>query len=68
MKKWKKNTMKMAIIFFACVICTSSLLASYNVGDVVSNFSWTDNTSMTHSIYELIDAGKVVVFFWGGSG
>jgi len=68
MKKWKKNTMKMAIIFFACVICTSSLLASYNVGDVVSNFSWTDNTSMTHSIYELIDAGKVVVFFWGGLG
>ncbi len=60
--------MKKAIALFAFLVCASSLFAGYQVGDVVDDFTWTDNTSATHSIYELIDAGKVVVFFWGGSG
>jgi len=59
---------KKIVVLFVFLLMSSSLLAVYQVGDVVDDFTWTDNTGATHSIYELIDAGKVVVFFWGGLG
>ncbi len=58
--------MKKAITLFAFLVFASSLFAVYQVGDVVDDFSWTDNTGAPHSIYELINAEKAVVFFWGG--
>ena len=57
---------KKIAVLFVFLLISSSLLAVYSVGDIVADFSWTDNTSATHSIYELIDAEKAVVFFWGG--
>jgi len=50
------------------LILSSTAFAAYQVGDVVSNFSWTDNTGTSHNIYELIDSEKAIVFFWGGTG
>jgi len=60
--------MKKIGIFVFLLLLTSSAFAVYQVGDVVDNFSWTDSNSETHSIYDLIDAEKAVVFFWGGTG
>jgi len=60
--------MKKIISLLVLIIVSTSLFAAYQVGDVVTNFSWTDNTSTTHSIYDLIDSEKIVLFFWGGPG
>lgn len=57
---------KKIAVLFVFLLMSSYLFAVYSVGDVVDDFTWTDNTSATHSIYELIDAEKAVVFFWGG--
>ena len=57
---------KLAVLLFLMIL-SSTVFASYNVGDVVLNLSWTDNTSTTHNIYDLIDAEKAIVFFWGGT-
>lgn len=50
------------------ILSSTLLFGGYQVGDVVANQSWTDNYGDNHSIYELVDAGKVVVFFWGTTG
>jgi len=57
---------KLAVLIFLMII-SSTVFAAYQVGDVVSNFSWTDNTGTSHNIYDLIDAEKAIVFFWGGT-
>ena len=57
---------KLAVLIFLMIL-SSTVFAAYQVGDVVSNFSWTDNTSTQHNIYDLIDAEKAIVFFWGGT-
>ncbi len=58
---------KIAVLLFFLLLSTTAF-AAYQVGDVVSNFSWTDNTGTSHTIYDLIDAEKAIVFFWGGAG
>ncbi|MBS3741902.1 MAG: hypothetical protein KGY75_09875 [Candidatus Cloacimonetes bacterium] len=60
--------MKKIIALLVLMIISTSLFAAYQVGDVVDDFTWTDNTSTTHSIYDLIDSEKIVLFFWGGPG
>ena len=60
--------MKKIAVLVLFVMLTSAAFAAYQVGDVVSNFSWTDNTGTSHNIYDLIDAQKAIVFFWGGTG
>ncbi len=55
---------KIAVLLFFLIL-SSTAFAAYQVGDVVSNFSWTDSNNETHSIYDLIDAEKAVIFFWG---
>lgn len=50
------------------IITSSQLFAAYNVGDVVANYFWTDNTGTSHDIYELTDQCTAIVFFWGGAG
>jgi len=57
---------KIAVLLFFLLLSTTAF-AAYQVGDVVSNFSWVDNTSTPHNIYDLIDAEKAIVFFWGGT-
>ena len=57
---------KIAVLLFFLIL-SSTAFAAYQVGDVVSNFSWTDNTGAPHNIYDLIDAEKAIVFFWGGT-
>ena len=57
---------KIAVLIFLMIL-SSTVFAAYQVGDVVSNFSWTDNTGTSHNIYDLIDAEKAIVFFWGGT-
>ena len=54
------------IITFLCIMV--SLFGEYNIGDVVANYFWTDNTGTDHDIYELVDQGIAIVFFWGGTG
>ena len=55
------------ILLFLCLLVVSSqLFAVYNVGDVVANYFWTDNTGAAHDIYELTAQGTAIVFFWGG--
>ncbi|HEX37320.1 MAG TPA: hypothetical protein ENG70_00425 [Candidatus Cloacimonetes bacterium] len=60
--------MKKIVILAFLLLLSSSAFAVYQVGDVVDNFSWTDSNGETHSIYDLIDAQKAIVFFWGGTG
>ena len=60
--------MKKSILFVILLIMAISLFGSYNVGDIVANYFWTDNTGAAHDIYELTAQGVVIVFFWGGTG
>lgn len=53
---------KILMLFFLIITAT---LFSYNVGDTVGDLSWTDSNGENHSIHEVIDSGKVIVFFWG---
>lgn len=45
-----------------------NLFAVYEVGDVVDDYSWTDDSGEYHSVHELVASGKVVVMDWGGYG
>ncbi len=58
--------MKKTLIILMVVFWGIQLFAVYNVGDVVANYSWTDNTGADHDIYELTALGTAVVLFWGG--
>lgn len=61
--------MKRKLFLVIIVVALSCLLmAEYNVGDTVADYSWTDNTGAAHSIYELTAQGIVPVLFWGGTG
>jgi len=57
MKKW--------ILLFLLLLCIG--LSAYNIGSPVGNHTWTDSNGQFHSIHDLIDSGKVVVFYWGNS-
>jgi len=57
---------KIAVLLFFLIL-SSTAFAAYQVGDVVSNFGWTDNTGTYHTIYDLIDDEKAIVFFWRGT-
>jgi len=60
---------KFLILALLCLLVISSqLFAQYQVGDIVANYFWTDNTGTDHDIYELVDQGVAIVFFWGGAG
>jgi len=59
--------MKKYLIVFLVLICALPLFCSYNVGEIVSNYPWTDNTGTAHNIYELVDQGVALVLFWGGT-
>ena len=60
--------MKKSFFILTLIAMLSSVFAVYQVGDVVDDFSWTDNYGDEHSIYELTSSGKAVVFFWGSTG
>ena len=60
--------MKKSILLMVLLVLTMSLFGSYNVGDIVDNYFWTDNTGTDHDIFELTAQGVVIVFFWGGTG
>ena len=60
---------KFLILALLCLLVISSqLFTQYQVGDIVANYFWTDNTGADHDIYELIDQGVAIVFFWGSTG
>ncbi|MDA3814325.1 MAG: hypothetical protein PF570_08740 [Candidatus Cloacimonetes bacterium] len=58
--------MKKSILLLVLLVLTMSLFGVYNVGDIVDNYTWTDNTGAAHDIYELTAQGVAIVFFWGG--
>ncbi len=60
--------MKKSLIIMVFLVLAISLSGVYNVGDIVANYSWTDNTGAAHDIYELTAQGVAVVLFWGGTG
>jgi hypothetical protein len=60
--------MRKSILLVVLLILAMSLFGSYNVGDIVDNYFWTDNTGTAHDIYELTAQGIAIVFFWGGTG
>ncbi len=60
--------MKKSIILFVLLVLAMSLFGVYNVGDIVDNYYWTDNTGAAHDIYELTAQGVAIVLFWGGTG
>lgn len=47
------------------ILLIAGLLSAYNIGDTVGDLSWTDSNGENHSIHEVIDSGKVILFFWG---
>ena len=56
-------------LLIAILLCVAvSLFGAYNIGDIVANYFWTDNTGTDHDIYELTTQGVAIVFFWGGTG
>ncbi len=59
--------MKKLIVTIVMLLVASSLFGVYQVGEVVDDYSWIDNTGAPHSIYELTDQGTAIVFFWGGT-
>ncbi len=59
----KKFSLIVLLLIFAV-----AAFAVYQVGDVVANYFWTDNTGTSHDIYELTAQGSAIVFFWGGTG
>lgn len=60
--------MKKGLLLLLFLMVAFALSAVYQVGDTVDDFGWTDNLGDDHTIYELIDSGKAIVFFWGGTG
>jgi len=58
--------MKKSVLLVVLLILATSLSAVYNVGDIVDNYFWTDNTGTAHDIYELTSQGVAIVMFWGG--
>jgi len=58
--------MKKSILLIVLLALTMSLFGVYNVGDIVDNYFWTDNTGADHDIYELTAQGVALVMFWGG--
>ena len=54
-----------SVLILSILIMSVSLFGTYNVGDIVDNYSWTDNTGTYHDIYELTAQGVAIVFFWG---
>ena len=56
------------VLIFGLLIMSVKLFGAYNVGDIVDNYSWTDNTGDNHDIYELTDQGVAIVLFWGYPG
>ena len=52
------------VVTLLLVVLVGTLFA-YNVGDTVGDLSWTDSNGENHSIHEVIDSGKVILFFWG---
>ena len=58
--------MKKNILLIVLLAISLTLFGVYNVGDIVDNYSWTDNTGESHDIYELTAQGVSVVLFWGG--
>ena len=56
------------VLIFGLLIMSVTLFGAYNVGDIVDNYSWTDNTGVNHDIYELTDQGVAIVLFWGFPG
>ena len=60
--------MNKSLLLLSLLILTTSLFGAYNVGDVVDNYSWTDNTGAYHDIYELTAQGVAIVLFWGDGG
>ncbi|MBN1967731.1 MAG: hypothetical protein JXR48_08590 [Candidatus Delongbacteria bacterium] len=60
--------MKQKLTSLLILLMSMFAFGGYQVGDVVANQSWTDSNGESHTIYDLVDAGKVVVFFWGTTG
>ena len=58
--------MRRSVLLVILLILAMSLFGSYNVGDIVDNYFWTDNTGTAHDIYELTSQGVAIVMFWGG--
>ncbi len=58
------------LMFFALfLVALISLNAVYEVGDIVDqDYSWTDSNGEYHTLFELTEAGKAVILFWGGYG
>jgi len=54
------------IIGLLILLIALNLSAAYVVGDVVDDYSWTDDSGEAHSVHELTASGKVVVMDWGG--
>jgi len=58
---------RIAGVLLALMLSVSSY-ATYNIGDICANISWTDDSGLSTSIYDQVDQGKAVMIFWGGSG
>lgn len=58
--------MRKSSLLVVLLTISLTLFGVYNVGDIVDNYFWTDNTGENHDIYELTSQGVVVVLFWGG--
>ncbi len=55
------------VLFGLILLFCFSLSAEYQVGEVVTDFNFTDQDG-EKSIYSLVDDKKVVVLFFGGRG
>jgi len=60
--------MKKSLLLSIFMLLSVLAFAQYEVGDIVDDYSWTDDTGSAHTLYELTAEGKVVVMFWGGTG
>jgi len=60
--------MKRKILVLTVLLLTALSFGKYNVGDICTNISWTDNNGLNTSIQAQVAEGKAVMIFWGGAG
>jgi len=60
--------MKRKILALTVLLLTALSFGKYNVGDICTNITWTDNNGLNTSIQDQVAEGKAVMIFWGSSG
>jgi len=63
--------MKSILLFALLLILPLQIFCAYEIGDVAENFTWLESDGgepVERNLYDTINEGKIVFFFFGGLG